>query len=33
MDEKEYLNLVKGSHEIWQMKGGVKEPAKQEMFK
>jgi sialic acid synthase SpsE len=30
MDEVECLNLVKGSHEIWQMKGGVKGPAKEE---
>lgn len=30
MDEEECASLIKGSHEIWQMRGGTKEPAKEE---
>ena len=30
MDEKACENLIKGSKEIWQMRGGVKAPAKEE---
>lgn len=30
MDEKECCNLIKGSKEIWSMRGGTKEPAAEE---
>ncbi|MFC0605119.1 N-acetylneuraminate synthase [Winogradskyella pulchriflava] len=30
MDEQECANLIKGSKEIWSMRGGTKEPAKEE---
>lgn len=30
MDEKACANLIQSSHEIWQMRGGIKEPAKEE---
>jgi len=30
MDEKACSNLIKGTKEIWQMRGGTKEPAKEE---
>jgi N-acetylneuraminate synthase len=30
MDEKECKKLIEGSHLIWQMRGGTKEPAKEE---
>ncbi|KGL63238.1 N-acetylneuraminate synthase family protein [Polaribacter sp. Hel1_85] len=30
MDEKECENLITGSNLIWQMRGGIKEPAKEE---
>ncbi|MGK0386667.1 MAG: sialic acid synthase SpsE [Patiriisocius sp.] len=30
MDEQECTDLIKGSNEIWQMRGGTKEPAKEE---
>ena len=30
MDEQECVNLIKGSEEIWSMRGGTKAPAKEE---
>ncbi|WP_299060610.1 N-acetylneuraminate synthase [uncultured Polaribacter sp.] len=30
MDQKDCKDLVEGSHLIWQMRGGIKEPAKEE---
>ncbi len=30
MDQKQCEALIKGSHEIWQMRGGTKQPAKEE---